>query len=592
MAARSGGEENVNVAPDVGKQANGGTARPHRRRLPNLSPRDVSRLCWLILAGAMALSAAWILYSGRGMTFTTDEVYYYARFVAHGVVATPTGGIEYFFAPHNGHLVIVGKVIYRVLLLIFGSHYIAFRIVEVASVFLCVGLFFVIARRRVGAVAALIPSVLMLFFGYAYETLLWPFNMHTTLALALGLAALLALEREDRKGDVAACAFLVLATGTVELGLAFAVGVAVSVLVRPDRIARLWIFLIPFVFYAAWWLWAKHFDQSEVSLLNVHLIPIDFANGLAAVTGSIFGVNPTGVGIEPQLVGTTAWGTAIGAALIAALVYRFRRGAVPTTFWVAVAVLLTYWVTIALGGRPPDSSRYVLVGALLLFLIVAEALAGLRLPAAGLLAFTVLLGLAIPPNVAKFYDGRRLFLNEAEATQTEYAMLDLIRDKVNPAYAPAADPRVDEQGGGLGAPLAAGEYFRASGEFGSLAYPLSRIRSESLQMQNVADATLIDGLGVVLEPIPEPAGAASCPTSTEGSAEAPIFFELEPRGVVLGGTGTAPVEVTLSRFGKAGPGIPLGQVAPGEWSKLVVPGDAAPDGWRVTVNGPFAYCRP
>jgi hypothetical protein len=538
----------------------------------------------------MVASAIWLLHSGRELTFSTDEIYYYARYVAHGIAVAPVGGIEYFLAPHNGHLVVLGKLIYRALLLVFGSDYVAFRVFNTACVLLCVGLFFVLARRRVGPLAALIPSVLLLFLGYAYESLLWPFNLHTSLSLALGLAAVLALERDDRRGDRVACLLLVLATAAVELGVAFAVGVGVSVLLRPDRRRRAWIFLIPLVLYAIWWAWAAHFDQSEVALSNVHLILIDSVNALSAVVGSIFGVNPTGAGVPPQLTTVTASGTVLAALAVAGLVLRLRRGPVPPTLWIFLVTLLTYWLTIAMGGRPPDSSRYVLVGAVLVLLIAADALRGLAVSAWALLAAAAVAVAAIAPNIAKFYDGRQLFVNDANATRTEYAMLSLERDRVDSAYTPGVDAKVTEVGGGVGAALSAAEYFRAADEFGPLAYSLEQVRGESLLMRRVADMTLVDALGLALEPAPAPSDPGACPRSSGGRPGHSVSFELAPGGLLLGPISGSPVQVSLLRFGGGGPGVALGAIEPGSWAKLKVPADAAPDPWMAVVDGPLYAC--
>ena len=106
-----------------------------------------------------------------------------------------------------------------------GTSYFVFRAVEVAGFLICVGLFYALARRKTTPFIALAFSVSLLFLGYAQETLLWPFDLHTVYALAFGLGALLALElRSDRRGDIAACALLILSVLTLEVGLAFVVG--------------------------------------------------------------------------------------------------------------------------------------------------------------------------------------------------------------------------------------------------------------------------------------------------------------------------------------------------------------------------------
>ncbi len=538
----------------------------------------------------MCVSAVWLMDAGHGLTFIGDDIYYYATYVAHGFVPEPAHGLEYFLAPHNGHLQLVGKLVYRLLFEIAGTDYTVFRAVEVALVLLSAGLFFVLARRRVGPVAALIPSVLLLFLGYAYEPLLWPFDLHTLLALDFGLAALLTLERGDRRGDLATCALLVLSVATVELGLAFTTGAAVSVLMREDRRRRAWIFIVPLALFGVWWLWARHFDQANFALSNVHLIPIVLTNALAAVTGSIFGLNPTGEGISVYVTTVTAWGTVLAAFAVIGLVVRVRRGAVPDTLWVSLAVVLVYWLMIAMGARPPDSSRYIFVGVVMVLLVVADAIRGMKLTWQALAVAAVLAALAIAPNIEKLNDGvvpRRI---DALNTRTEYAMLELARPHVAADYLAAADPKVAALGGGLIAGLPAGEYFRAAGEFGSLAFSLDEVRAQSLAERQIADATLVGALGISLRPALPPANPRSCPSSLDGTPTHPSFFLLPRAGSLLGSRSGRPLKVSIGRFGRGGPGVGIGRLEPDRWARLATPPDAAPDRWWAIVSGPIYVC--
>lgn len=538
----------------------------------------------------MCVSAVWLMLAGKGLTFYGDDVFYYARFIDHSGAVAPGSGLEYFLAPHNGHLQVLGKLIYRGLFLAVGTDYAVFRAIEVAAVLTCVGLFFVLARRRVGSIAALIPSVLLLFFGYAGESLLWAFDMHTILALAFGLGALVTLERGDRRGDLATCILLILAIATVEVGLAFTVGVAVSVLLRDDRRQRAWVFLVPLALFAIWWLWARRFGQTTFDLTNVHLIPVDFTNALAAVAGSIFGLNPTGEGVPFQVTTVTTWGTVVAALGVIGLAFRLRQGRVPDGLWIALAILLTYWSMITLADRPPDSSRYIFVGTIMVLLIAANALSGVRIGAAALIVASCLAALAIPPNIAKFYDQQRPALFEAENTRAEYAMIELAGHRANPDYAPGSDARVTEMGGAVFVPLSAGEYLRAAGEFGSLAYSLDQVRSQRVEKRAVSDAALIGALGIELEPAQPPREPNDCLTNLEGTPDHSVFFFLPPGGALLGSRAQLPVDVHLGRFGKGGGGVELGQLEPDRWGRLTIPSDAAHDRWWVVVDGPVYFC--
>jgi hypothetical protein len=553
---------------------------------------DERGLAWIPLAVAMCISATWLMIAGQGLTFSGDDVFYYARFVDDGGAVTPGNGIEYFLAPHNGHLVLLGKLIYRGLFLTTGADYAVFRAVEVATVLACAGLFFVLARRRVGVWAALIPSVLLLFLGYAGESLLWPFNLHTVLALAFGLGALLTLERNDRRGDLATCALLSLSIATVELGLAFAIGIAFSILRRGDRWRRAWIVVVPLVLFAIWWLWAQRFDQATFELANVRLIPIGITDALASVVGSIFGLNPTGEGVPTNQTTVTSWGSALAAFAVLGLALRVRREKVPEELWISLIVILTYWVMVAMAGRPPDSTRYVFVGAVMVLLTMAAALRGVRLTRTVLIAAACVVALAIPPNIAKFYDSRSSTVTDAENTRTEYAMLELTRDRVAPGYQPGTDARVTALGGAVFIPLSADNYLRAAGEFGSLAYSLDRIRDARLGLRQIADATLVGALALKLRPTEAPAGAADCPRSLDGRPGSSVFFYVRPAGVLLGSLAQRPIEVAVGRFGTGGAGVSLGQLEPGEWADLRIPPDAASDRWWVTVDGPVSVCPP
>jgi hypothetical protein len=552
---------------------------------------DRTRFAWLALAVSMCVSATWLMIAGTGLTFVNDDLFYYAQYLVHGTGDIRTShGLEYFLAPSNGHLQVLGKLIYRGIFEVFGANYAVFRAFDIAGVLVCVALFFALARRRVGPLVALVPCISLLFLGYAWESFLWAFDLHTIYALALGLCAILALQRGDRRGDVLACVLLILSIAMIELGLAFAVGVAVSVLLRPDRWRRVWIFLIPIALYGGWWLWAQHFDQPSIELANVKLIPMTVADAMAAIAGSVAGLNPTGAGVFEPTTGVTGWGSALAALAVAGLVWRVSRGGVPRTLWVFLAVAVSYWVLIALGGRAADSSRYIFVGTLLVFLVAADALAGARLPAAAVFVALAVVAFAIPPNIAKLYDGRGPQLNDATTSRVEYAMLDLVRGPIPPEYAPGKDERVTDLGGSVFTPMPAGDYLEAAERFGRLGMPLSELREQSLERREIADASLIGALGLKLRPAAPPTDPASCPSSLDGRPGNGVFFDSPPRGALLGSRSGRPVRLLLGRFADGGSGVRLGTLPPHRWATLVLPPDSAPDRWWIVVDGPVYVC--
>ena len=85
----------------------------------------------------------------------------------------------------------------------------------------------------------------MLFLGTAWPDVLWPFQIGFLSSLAAGIGALLALDREDRRGDVIAAVLLGVALASSSLGLPLLAALALEVLGRPDRRSRWWIVALP-----------------------------------------------------------------------------------------------------------------------------------------------------------------------------------------------------------------------------------------------------------------------------------------------------------------------------------------------------------
>jgi hypothetical protein len=114
------------------------------------------------------------------------------------------------FAPNNGSLVAVPLLVYRAVFVWFGPDITVLRVILVLLELLCAALFFVLVRPRVGDWIALGATTLLLFLGSGW-LLVTTVGITLYLAVAFGLAALIALERGGRGADVLACVLLVLA---------------------------------------------------------------------------------------------------------------------------------------------------------------------------------------------------------------------------------------------------------------------------------------------------------------------------------------------------------------------------------------------
>lgn len=541
----------------------------------------------------MALSAALILATANGESFDIDEIFYLGRLVEDSgrIVQHHSLSLEYLLAPYNGHFQLGGKLIYEATFAVAGANYVAFELVNIAALCASVALVFELARRRVGYLAALAPCVLLLFLGFAREVLLWPFNLHTLVSLALGLGAMLALQRDDRRGDVLACVLITLSIATIEVGIAILVGIAVSVLLRPDRLRRAWIFLLPAALYAAWWIWAQQFhqDQSAISLSNLTLIPETVFFAMATVLGALTGTNPV---IPATYTTEVTWlGRGLAVLVIVALAVRLWRGAIPRTLWAWLAVLLFYWVLMGLAARPPEASRYLFVGAVGVLLVAAEAMQG-RISGRVTAIVAVIVLLALPANIEQLRSGREddALHRDAPVSRTEFAMLELARDRVDPEYVASADPNVAAIGGGLFIGLPAGAYLRSVERNGSPAFSLEEVRSQPEEIRRIADNTLVEALGLRTEYAGGPASGQRCREVEVDPNTGYATFSAPRGGVLFRVAGDRWAAIWLRRFASAIRSASRGRVPPQRWVKLGLPPDEAPDPWRLAVGAPLSLC--
>ncbi len=177
----------------------------------------------------MALSAALTWAWSTELTLLDDEWDY-----AYRTSAQPMS--EYVLdPPPMGHLIAVPLLLYKAAFDGFGiSSFEPYRLAQIALLLLCAALFYALARRRIGDSLAVLPTGILLFLGSSWEVVATPLRSPSLIAIAAGLAMLLALERRDLKGDIAALAFLTLSVVSHSTSLAFAAAAAVLVL-EPSR---------------------------------------------------------------------------------------------------------------------------------------------------------------------------------------------------------------------------------------------------------------------------------------------------------------------------------------------------------------------
>ena len=237
----------------------------------------------LLLAAGLTVSAVLISVWQSKLTFAFDDWDF--------LLGRLGSSADVFLVPHHEHISIAPVVIYKTLLSVFGlSSPRPFQVVSVCLFLAVLVVVFVYLRRRVGGWLALAGVLPMLFFGPAWDNVMWSFQIGFTGSLAAGVGALLALDREDERGDLAACVLLTVGMTFSSLWLPFTIGAAVHVLTATGRLRRAYVFAVPGVLWALWWLGWGHEAESAVSFNNLATIPQYVLEGLASSLNSLVGL--------------------------------------------------------------------------------------------------------------------------------------------------------------------------------------------------------------------------------------------------------------------------------------------------------------
>ena len=294
-------------------------------------------------------------------------------------------------------------------------------------------LLFAWGRERVGDYVALAPCLVLLFFGSDYRHLILGNGFTVVFAIALGLAALLLLERDSRRYDVLACAALCLGVLTYTTALPFVVAAGVAVLLGSGRRRRIWIPLLPVLIYGAWRIWLNLSDavvwRGETDPTNVWLLPSWVFQSLSAILNALTGLAYSFDGAELPPADAAA-GPALALLALVLIGWRIQRGAVSPWFWVALAAALSLFASQALAWIPevrePGDARYLYPGAFVLLLVLFEAARGLRWGKTGLIALWILALSGFAANAAMVHDRGEGFALRGEIVRAETTAAKLL----------------------------------------------------------------------------------------------------------------------------------------------------------------------
>jgi hypothetical protein len=527
------------------------------------------------LAVAVAASAALLLVLGSNLTFVREDW--------ELLLTRQDWTTDSFLRPFLEHIVLAPTGIYKLLVAIFGiESALPFRVASTAAFSLSVLLLFFWLRRRVGGWPALLGAVAIAFLGAAYEDLLWPFQIGYFGSVSAGLGMLLALDRDDRRGDALACALLVVSLSFSSLGIAFAAGALADVLLgHRARARRLTLVLLPLALFALWWAaWGQQAD-SALSVANIVEAPRYVFEAIGAGLASLLGLASNDPDAErtQQIAG----GLLALAALTAAFLRIWRLGQLPRDAAVALAIALTFWVLAATNqtfDRPPDASRYQYPSAVFLLLIGGALLRGVRIKGRPLIVAAALTSVAVLSGTALLYrEYERWWLPASESLRASLAGLEIAGEGAGRDFTVRFPPNMA---------LPASQYFELVRTAGSPAFSESELTESGDQPRAAADLTLAGVHELNLAPgarLPE--GLDGCRRVTGGAG-----LELPQRTITLVATDGGPVEVLLSRFSPT-PSVPLGEIMPATSMRLRIPPDLSVRRWRLHLRGggSLAVCQ-
>jgi hypothetical protein len=531
-----------------------------------------SGAAWLVLGPAMAMATALILFYGRDSWFSIDE----AAWISDSPGLNPGGAFE----PHVGHLVLVPRIVYKAVLATIGTDYFTFRLLTVAAILLCAGLFFTWARRRIPDFVALALTLPILLFPYDPLHLIAGNGFTVMFALACGIAALLAWDRHDTPGDVAALIFLLIGCATYTVALSFVAGILLGALLERNW-RRAWVGVVPIVLYLLWRALSDVAGTDPATggsdWTNLLLLPVWSFHGISAVLASWSGLN-FDFGTSDVMQPGSGVGPVLAIVALAGLGWRIATRGARNWLWLTIGIALALFAAqvIAWGGieRYPEMPRYMYPGLIVVLLVAVEGLRGFRWSRAGFAALWVLTALGLLTSVYLLHEKSNQLAFKGEQMRAEITAVTLLDQT------PGAPP-AEEQPRRL---LTPGFDPVSGAAYGFLGYEPSSLSSRPAWIGDAVDRFLVRSLHPVLRP-EKPSTTLDCrPLRRAGG----VYRQDLPRdgGVIVS---NSDAQLRLGRFGSGK--FALGTVPANSPRLLALRSDGESTPWFITSRVPgVAVC--
>lgn len=546
-------------------------------------PRGLPPALWAL---PFVFIAAFLLWETRGQTLYADGWFFFT----HAAGSEPAWILE----PDQGNMVVGATLVYKLTLTIAGADdHLALRLVWVGLDLLCSALFFALMRKRVGAFAAFVPSIVLAVFGSAWEMFGGSLGINVLTSVAAGLGALLMLERGTRRTDVLACLLLTFSVISHSTGLAILAGVIAAQLIPADRWRRIWIVAVPLFIYAAWYAWARKFGQSSINLETLSSAPAAAIELFASATGAMAGAFRFPGGQEPGtpdlvIIVNHEPGLMLGALLAVAVGWRLSRIRLDWRFLPPCVALAAYWASIALvsPAREPGTGRYQYASAIFILLILAELWRGWR-PSRGAMAAIAAIGLvSIVPNAINLHYAAAFMRHVGAQDKAKLAILEDLRERVPPETIVEPSPGSIERD----LVLPAGVYFKGVDSFGSPADRLDELPTAEPDVRLAADQELVHLLDLHVVPVYSAPSGGGCHTVPLGGISTGGGFPAPPGGFAFLLPHRGEATVGLRRFGDDF--FRLEAATGGGWFRVSIPPDDIGRPWYVAIESaaPVRVC--
>lgn len=414
----------------------------------------------------VALAAVVLLVFGRELTFFFDD---------WQLILVPEALAPHnLLNPHNGQLIAMPRVIYGVLLDLFGmTSQLPFRAINVAAASTCALLLYFFIRRRIEPILALVLLLPVLVLGVAWEALLLSLSMNFLLGLAAGLGMLLVLESKAAKADLVASLLLVTSLACGGIGLAFVAAAAADVLTRRDP-RRLWIPGVPLLLIGLWYLLGGESSRTDY-FANLLSLPDYVWKASRAAVGAASGVTAGRFSDQAAFLIQSL----LVVLCLTGIAARFTASRVPVSreTYVVAAALLAFWLLggLAMGeGRSPDASRYQYPAVVLLIATAACLMEGIRLPRWVPMALLPLVVFSVASNLRGLEDGRNFLVEQTEITLAATGRLESVASDLE-----TLTLTEEVTGARFQQLIVSGPYMRAVKRYGSPAYDEAEIAEAS-----------------------------------------------------------------------------------------------------------------